>query len=328
MDMKKTTLVAGLLAACLAAGQAWAQTPLENFELSPAIKAHAASGKTPVFIVSYHDPALSVAVPMRRGVEAAAKELKVDARFTGPVGGGAERQVAELEDWITKGVDGLAVSSSSTDALAPIINQALAAGIPVVTFNTDNPASHRLSFIGQDLVYSGVAMGEELLKRTGPTGKVLIFTVDAAAQWSKDRERGAREALAKAPGVQLAGVVNTTNEPQQIYAAIENAMLANPDVTGIISLDCCSFPAIGQFLDRNGQAGKIPVVGSDLLPQTRELIVSGTLTSTISQNPQRQGHDSVLVLNDIYTHAKMPPSHTDTGVDIIDRANVATHQAE
>ena len=171
-------------------------------------------------------------------------------------------------------------------------------------------------------------MGEELLKRTGPKGKVLIFTVDAAAQWSKDRERGAREALAKAPGVVLAGVVNTTNEPQQIYAAIENAMLANPDITGIISLDCCSFPAIGQYLDRNGLAGKVPVVGSDLLPQTREMIVSGALTSTISQNPQRQGHDSVLVLNDIYAHAKMPPTHTDTGVDIIDQANVAKHQAE
>jgi simple sugar transport system substrate-binding protein len=299
-----------------------------DFTLSPAIKARAAAKEQPTFVVSYHDPALSVAVPMRNGVEAAGKELNVNALFTGPVGGGAEKQVAELENWITKGVDGLAVSSSSTDALAPVINKALAAGIPVVTFNTDNPASQRLTFVGQDLVYSGVVMGDTLVKEMGEKGKILIFTVDAAAQWSKDRENGARQALAKHPGITIASLVNTTNEPQQIYAAIENAVLANPDITGIISLDCCSFPAIGQYLERNGMAGKIPVVGSDLLPQTRELIISGALTSTITQNPQRQGHDAVLVLNQIYAEGKMPPSHTDTGVEVIDKSNVEKHQAE
>jgi simple sugar transport system substrate-binding protein len=314
--------------ACLMSIAMLAPAMADDFTLSPAIKARAAAKEKPTFVVSYHDPALSVAVPMRKGVEAAAKELGVNAIFAGPVGGGAEKQVAELENWITKGVDGLAVSSSSTDALAPVINKALAAGIPVVTFNTDNPASKRLTFVGQDLVYSGVVMGDTLVKAMGEKGKILIFTVDAAAQWSKDREKGARDALAKHPGITIASLVNTSNEPQQIYAAIENAVLANPDITGIISLDCCSFPAIGQYVERNKMAGKIPVVGSDLLPQSRELIVSGALTATITQNPQRQGHDSVLVLNQIYAAGKMPPSHTDTGVEVIDKANVAQHDAE
>ena len=185
-----------------------------------------------------------------------------------------------------------------------------------------------MSFVGQDLVYSGVVMGETLAKLLDGKGKILIFTVDAAAQWSKDREGGARTALAKTPGITIAGLVNTTNEPQQIYAAIENAMLANPDVTGIISLDCCSFPAIGQYLERNKLAGKIPVVGSDLLPQSRELMQSGALSATITQNPQRQGHDAVLVLDKIYAGDAMPPSHTDTGVEVIDKGNVEQHPAE
>ena len=321
--MLRKSLCAGVLTFAILASAVAA-----DFTLSPAIKARAAAKEKPTFVVSYHDPALSVAVPMRKGTELAGKELGVNAIFAGPVGGGAEKQVAELENWITKGVDGIAVSSSSTDALAPVINKALEAGIPVVTFNTDNPASKRLTFVGQDLVYSGVVMGDTLVKAMGEKGKILIFTVDAAAQWSKDREKGAREALAKHPGITIADLVNTSNEPQQIYAAIENAMLAHPDITGIISLDCCSFPAIGQYVERNNLAGKIPVVGSDLLPQSRELIVSGALTATITQNPQRQGHDSVLVLNQIYAEGKMPPPHTDTGVEVIDKSNVEQHPAE
>ena len=111
------------LYACLMSIALLAPAMADDFTLSPAIKARAAAKEKPTFVVSYHDPALSVAVPMRKGVEAAAKELGVNAIFAGPVGGGAEKQVAELENWITKGVDGLAVSSSSTDALAPVIKQ-------------------------------------------------------------------------------------------------------------------------------------------------------------------------------------------------------------
>jgi simple sugar transport system substrate-binding protein/ribose transport system substrate-binding protein len=69
-------------------------------------------------------------------------------------------------------------------------------------------------------------------------------------------------------------------------------------------------------------------VGSDLLPQTKDLIKSGALSATISQNPQRQGHDAVMVLEQIYTGAKMPESHTDTGVQVIDRASVDQHASE
>ncbi|MGS0897202.1 sugar ABC transporter substrate-binding protein [Burkholderia stagnalis] len=320
--------VAALSAVASLAGVAQSASADASFTLSPKIKAQAGAKVKPTFVISYHDPALAVATPIRKGVALAAKEENVNAILTGPVGGGAEKQVADLENWITKGVSGIAVSSSSTDALAPVINKAIAAGIPVITFNTDNPASHRLTFVGQDLAYSGVVMGDTLVKALGQKGKVLVFTVDASAQWSKDRENGLRKSLGKYPGITIVDLVNTTNEPQQIYAAIENAMLAHPDVTGIVSLDCCSFPAIGQYLRRNGQAGKIPVVGSDLLPQTKELIQSGALTATISQNPQRQGHDAVMVLDQIYTTGKMPPPHTDTGVQVIDKSNVAQHDAE
>ena len=88
-------------------------------------------------------------------------------------------------------MDGLAISSVSTDALAPLIDKALAQGIPVVTFNTDNPSSKRLAFVGQDLVRLGAHRGDLMAKQMGDKGKMIITTLDAAAQWSMDREKGA-----------------------------------------------------------------------------------------------------------------------------------------
>ncbi len=294
----------------------------EEFKLSPEIAQHAKDGKKLVFAISYHDPSVAFAGPIRDGVAKAAADLGVEASFVGPVGGGAEKQIAELETIIEKGVDGLAISSASTDALAPLINKTLAKGIPVIAFNTDNPKSDRLTFIGQDLVLSGKTVGEQLVKYMGEKGKIVITSLDTAAQWSLDREKGAREALAKYPGIEIVNVVNTGTESQQIYGAIENTFAANPDLTGMISLECCSFPQIGLYLKRNPRSGEFAAVGFDLLPQTLQLIKEGHLDSTISQTPYAQGYKSVEVLTDIVKNGKMPPKMIDTGAEIVDKTNV------
>ncbi len=291
-----------------------------SFQLADRIKAKLAKGEQLVIRVSYHDVSNEFAPSIKTGVDKAAADLGVDAVMVGPTGPDADKQVAELESLIESGVDGLAISSVSTDALAPIIDKALKAGIPVVTFNTDNPASQRLAFAGQDLVGSGRIAGDLMADKLGGKGKVIITTLDAAAQWSLDREKGAREALAKYPGITVVSTVNTGTEPQQIYAAIENAMLANPDVNGILSMECCSTPAAGDWVDRNGQKGKVTIVGFDLLPKTLQYIKSGVIAATIGQGPEKQGYEAVRLLVEAINGN--PVVSVDTGAEIVDSSNI------
>ncbi len=240
--------------------------------------------------------------------------------MVGPVGAKAEDQIAELESLMEKGVDGLAISSVSTDALAPIIDKALGQGIPVVTFNTDNPSSKRLAFVGQDLVNSGRIAGDLMAKALDGKGKVIITTLDAAAQWSLDREKGAREALGKYPDIQVVQTVNTGTEPQGIYSNIENAMLANPDVNGILSLECCSVSPAGEYVKRNNLKDQVKVVGFDLLPSTLQLIKDGYVDSTIDQDPFTQGYKAVELLVNILKGQTI--QDVDTGARVVDASNV------
>ena len=297
--------------------------PSGGFVLNPDIAARIASGKKPVIRVSYHDVSNEFAPQIKAGVEKAAADLGVDAVMVGPVGAKAEDQIAELESLIEKGVDGIAISSVSTDALAPVIDKALKAGIPVVTFNTDNPSSMRLAFVGQDLVNSGRIAGDLMAKALGEKGKVIITTLDASAQWSLDREKGAREALAKYPGITVVTTVNTGTEPQGIYSAIENAMQANPDVTGILSMECCSVGPAGEYVKRNNLKDKVKVVGFDLLPATLQLIKDGIIYATIDQDPQTQGYEAVnLVLKALKGETV---ANVDTGAKIIDMTNISEY---
>jgi simple sugar transport system substrate-binding protein/ribose transport system substrate-binding protein len=300
--------------------EAAAETAPATFTLAPAIAERVASGQPLRIYVSYHDVSNEFAPFLKQGVEKAAGELGVDAKFVGPVGADAEKQIAELENLVESGVDGLAISSVSTDALAPVINRLLEQGIPVVTYNTDNPDSNRLAFAGQDLEQSGYEAAKVLADLINGEGEVIITTLDAAAQWSIDRETGAKRAFAEYPGIKVLTTVNTGTEPQQIYSAVENAMLANPTVTGILSLECCSTPADGEYVKRNGLQDQVTVVGFDELPATLELIKDGYVAASISQAPDRQGYEAVRMLVDFLNGKEL--TDVDTGVGVINLDNL------
>ncbi|MBN9257111.1 MULTISPECIES: sugar ABC transporter substrate-binding protein [unclassified Mesorhizobium] len=299
---------------------AHAEAKLADFSLADRIKAKIAAGQPLDIYVSYHDVSNEFAPFMKAGVQRAATSDKVNAQFIGPVGADADGQISEIETLMSK-MDGLAISSVSTDALAPLIDKVIAAGIPVVTFNTDNPESKRLAFAGQDLVQSGREAGKLMAKVLGGKGKVMITTIDAAAQWSLDREKGAREALKAEPGIEVVSTLNTGTDPQKIYSAIENAMLANPAITGVLSLECCSTPAAGTWVERNKAADKVKVVGFDLLDQTVQLVQSGDVQATIDQAPEKQGFAAVDLLVQFLKGQTI--ENLDTGVGVYTKENIA-----
>lgn len=296
-----------------------ADANLDNFALADRIATKVASGAQLEIYVSYHDVSNEFSPFMRAGVEKANSVGEAHARFIGPVGPDADGQISEIETLMDR-MDGLAISSVSTDALAPLINRIIAAGIPVVTFNTDNPDSARLAFAGQDNVQAGREAGKLIGEALNGKGKVVITTLDAAAQWSTERESGAREALAAFDGIEVVQTVNTGTDPQEIYAAIENTMLGNPGVTGIVSLECCSTPAAGTWVQRNGAADRVKVVGFDMLDQTMELVADGAIHATIDQAPERQGFEAVnLIVR--FLHGETI-SNIDTGVAVYRRDNI------
>jgi len=297
-----------------------AEQKLADFKLADRIKAKLDGGQKLDIYVSFHDVSNEFAPFIKAGVERGGKELDVNAQFVGPVGSDADGQISEIETLMGK-MDGLAISSVSTDALAPVIDRVLAAGIPVVTYNTDNPDSKRLAFAGQDLVQSGVEAGKLMGKVLDGKGKVMITTIDAAAQWSLDREKGAREGLKEFPGIEVVSTLNTGTDPQKIYSSIENAMLGDPSITGILSLECCSTPAAGEWAARNGQTGKLKIVGFDLLDQTVDLVSNGNIQATIDQAPEKQGFAAVDLL--VKFLKGTPIDNLDTGVGIYTQENIA-----
>ncbi|WP_229402381.1 substrate-binding domain-containing protein [Micromonospora okii] len=327
---RRVAVVATLGLALVANAACGAVTPATSadggsgeFKLAEHIKTAVSKGETLKIKLSYHDPSLAFAVPIRQGMERGAKEFGVEAQMIGPSGGNPADQVAELQTLINqKQIHGLAVSSASNDALKPVIAQAYDAGIPIISFNTNNPESKQMGFVGQDLVASGRSLAKELVGvLKGKTGKVVVTSVDSGAGWSNDRFSGFQEGV-KDAGLQIVGPVNTGNEPSAAYNTIESTMSAQKDAIALVSLDCCSFTAGAKWLQQSGNVGKIHSLGFDVQPQTVEYLKSGVVDLSISQAPAEQGFQSVKLLADFLKNGT-EISSVDTGVLVVTRGNVA-----
>lgn len=301
----------------------------DEFVLADYIQERVDSGEPLRIKLSYHDPSLAFATPIKAGMEAAGEELGAEVQLIGPTGGDAAKQVSELQTLIQQqSIDGLAVSSASSDALKPVIAQAYEAGIPIISFNTDNPGSVQMGFVGQDLAASGQSQAEELLATLGDgaTGKVVVFSLDTGAGWSNDRF-GGFEAGLEGSGLEIVGPVNVGNEPNAAYNTVESTMAGQSGVVAIAALDCCSTTAAAQWVQQSGNTGVITMVGFDLLPATAGFVEDGVVSFTISQNPSEQGYQAVKVLVDFITNGT-PITGVDTGAQFITKDNLSEATVE
>ncbi|MFI8308584.1 sugar ABC transporter substrate-binding protein [Streptomyces sp. NPDC085927] len=300
-----------------------------GFKLAAHVQQRIDDGEPLRIKLSYHDPSLAFATPIGAGMKKAGKELGVEASLIGPTGGDAAKQVSEIQTLLQqKAVDGLAVSSASSDALKPVIAQAYKAGVPVVSFNTDNPDSEQMGFVGQDLKGSGKAQAERLRKDLGANakGKVVVFSVDTGAGWSHDRFSGFKQGLSGS-GLEIVGPVNVGNEPSAAYNTVESTMSGQSGVVAVAGLDCCSTTAAAKWVAGAKKQDTITVGGFDLLPQTAEYLQSGVVDFTISQNPSEQGYQAVKVLHDFLDEGT-EITGVNTGAQFVTRDNLGEATVE
>ena len=126
----------------------------------------------------------------RKGTEAAAKDLgNVSVQFVMPDDGTAATQKKDVDDLLTKGVKGIAISPVDPTNETPDINT-WASKTNLITSDSDAATSNRLAYIGTDNHAAGVMAGGLLKEALPKGGKVMVFVGKKDAQNAKDRIGG------------------------------------------------------------------------------------------------------------------------------------------
>lgn len=228
----------------------------------------------------------------RAGCEDAAKELgTVQLDFRIPSTGGSAEQRQILDDLVSAGVDGIAVSpidpGNQTDFLNRVASQTL-----LVCHDSDAPESKRVCYIGTDNTAAGVEAGK-LIKEAIPSGgKIMLFVGSLDAQNAKERLAGIKQALARS-NVEIIDVRTDETDTVRAQKNAEDALVKYPDIACLVGLWNYNGPAILNAVRGAGMTGKVKIVCFDENAETLDGVAAGDIYGTVVQQPYEFGKQAI-----------------------------------
>ena len=251
----------------------------------------------------------------RVGAEDAAAEVgkklgvKINVLWRTPNEDDAQKQVENIEQLVLQGVDGISVSCSVAETLAPAINRAVDQGVMVMCFDSDAPGSKRFCYHGTDDIECGHIIMRELAAVLGP-GKhvVAIPGGNQNARNLQNRIKGAVDEATNYPNITIRGVYYSKEVPQDAAAKIEEVQTANPDLDGWAMIGSWSL-----FTDAllKWEPGKVKIVAMDALPAELPYLTKGVVQKLYAQQTYRWGVRSVELLADKVILGKNPANVMD-----------------
>src|SRR5271166_4677455 len=267
------------------------------------------------------------------GFTKAGSEFKVRTDFLGPNTYDPKAERDALDQAVQQKATGILLGVTDPVLLKDSIDKAIAAGIPVITMDSDAPASQRLFFIGTNNYQVGMTGGQRLAQELKGKGNVVVFTMPDQHNM-QDRLRGYRDAL-EHTGIKITRVVDIQGDPRIAFDTTTQIIGKEKDqVDAFVCLEAQSGKEVAGVLNSYHVSGKV-VMAMDTDPETLQYIQSGAIAATISQKPYTMAFVGMQMLDNLYHHKPSSietdwskdsfapiPFFVDTGSALIDKSNV------
>ncbi len=231
----------------------------------------------------------------RRGVEAADAELPdVEAEFRLTADGTAGEQQRIVDDLLTKGVAGIALSPIDPQNQTAMIDAAAARAL-VFTQDSDAPDSARACYIGTDNVAAGRQAGQLILEALPDGGSIMLFVGKLDAQNARERIQGIQEAL-EGSAIEILDVRTDDGDDVRAKANAADTLVRYPDIKGLVGLWSYNGPAILNAVRESGKVGQVQIVAFDEADETLAGVRDGAIHATVVQQPYEFGYQAITLM--------------------------------
>ncbi|MDE0303513.1 MAG: sugar ABC transporter substrate-binding protein [Albidovulum sp.] len=235
---------------------------------------------------------------VERGATEKAAELGVDVVvLSPPTESDVPAQIAQVEDQLAKGVDGIVIAPTDPNALAPVIEEAIADGASVVFIDTKG-ANEGVTYIGTDNQMGASLAANHICENVEAGADVAILQGIITQSTGKARADGSREGLS-ACGLNIVAEQTGEWDRAKGLAVMENIITGNPNLKGVFaSNDNMGLGAI-EALKNADMLDQVFLVGFDANPDAAESVLAGEMSATVAQNPYNMGAfgiESVMTL--------------------------------
>lgn len=236
----------------------------------------------------------------RTGAEAAANDLAeaygvdIEIAWLTPPQEDGQVQAQRIHQAVNNGANAILMSSSDAAKVTGAINDAVARGVPVMTFDSDVPQSDRFAFYGVDDLETGRSVMRELATLMNGEGAVAILAGNQNAPNLQTRAQGVRDEAANYPGIEIVSTFNHIETPQDAAAEVIRVMDAYPEITGWAMIG--GWPLFTRTLLTDLDPERVKVVAVDALPAQLAYVEAGIAPVLLAQPVYEWGYVGVQTI--------------------------------
>jgi rhamnose transport system substrate-binding protein len=203
----------------------------------------------------------------------------------------AAAQLPSIQAAIAAKADAIVIAGNDPSALCPSLAQAQAAGIKVVSFDSDVTCSNHLFINQANTEQIGTSEVDLLAKQINSTGDIAILSAAATATNQNAWIGYMKTQLAKYPNMHLVSTVYGNDDPATSLTVLQGLLSAYPNLAGIISPTTVGISTAAQYLDTHKSLlSKLTLTGLGLPSQMKPYIKDGTVKAFELWNPNDLGY--------------------------------------
>ena len=273
------------------------------------------------------------------GLMRAAQQMGVHAEMVGPDSFDPKAEHEAFQRVLAEKIKpaGIMVSAADPTVMQPDIDAAIGQGIPVITVDSDAPASKRLTFIGTDNYRAGLMGAQLAVNQLQGKGNVAVFTMPEQANL-KDRLHGYDDGFESHLGIKIVETVDIKGDPRIAFDHTQELVDKKiiDKIDAFICLEAIACQEVADVLDRN-KIGRKVIVAMDTDQRTLDWIKKDRIAGTIAQKPFTMGFVGVPALDTLHHYPPNPlnkpwgqdplspvATFIGTGELLVDKSNVDT----
>jgi simple sugar transport system substrate-binding protein len=280
-----------------------------------------AAAQTRVVFVTHGQAADQYWSVVKKGVDDAAGTMGVTAEYLAPETFDMPAMAKLIEAAIASKPDGLVVSIPDTDAIGPLVQNAVGAGIPVIVIDSGGSELSRklgaLLFMGQSEFDAGVLAGERV-KALG-LSKAVCVNHEVGNISLDDRCAG----FAKGLGADVP-VLQGVMDPTEMKGRILGHLQSNADTQFILAVGSAGADPALAAVDEAGLAGKVKLGTFDLSPNILQAVDAGKMEWGIDAQQYLMGYIPVVMFDLMKRYKLAPILDYPTGPGFVTKAEAAS----
>jgi rhamnose transport system substrate-binding protein len=238
-------------------------------------------------------------ISCKQGADQAAAELKADLLFDGPTDPDPAKQNEIIENWITLGVDVIAVACENKEGISTALRKAKQKGVKVLTYDSDAATDARDFFVNQATPEGiGHTLMDEAGRLLGGEGEFAIITASLTAanmnEWRKHIEARLAE---KYPKMKLVATKPCDDLKDKAQTEATSLLSAFPNLKLIMAICSPAVPGAAEAVKQAGKAGAVKVIGLGLPSENRRYVKEDVTQSVILWKTVDLGYLTVHAAN-------------------------------